>query len=98
MEGNMGQQSIPEASSRRILAVFAADNDRPGDVEVLSALKARFLDEDTTLDFASGVEFGIREGWFDPFGQSFKLTDKGAQEARLKVKGKSGRINRSTAP
>jgi hypothetical protein len=92
----MGPKSIPEASARRILAVFAADNDRPGDVEVLGTLKRKLLDEDPALDFASGVEFGIREGWFDSFGQSLKLTDEGAQQARRKVKGKS--LNRSPAP
>jgi hypothetical protein len=94
----MGPQSIPEASARRILAVFAADNARPGDVEVLGTLKRKFADVDGIgLDFASGVEFGIREGWFISFGQSLRLTDEGAQEARPKVKGKSGRFNRSPA-
>lgn len=86
----MGQQTIPEAAARKILVMFAADNARAGDVEVLTTLKRRFLDADGIgLDFASGVEFGIREGWFDSFGQSLKLTDEGAQQGRRKVKGKS---------
>jgi hypothetical protein len=84
----MGPQSTPEAAARRILAVFTADNARPGEVEVLGTLKRRFLDDDGIgLDFASGIEFGIREGWFISFGQSLRLTDEGAQEARPKVNG-----------
>ena len=94
----MGPQSTPEASARRILAAFAADNARPGDVELLGTLKRKFADYDGIgLDFASGVEFGIRGGWFDSFGQSLKLTSEGAQEARLGVKGKPNRFNRSPA-
>ncbi len=66
---------------------------------MLGTLKRKFLDEGgSAADFASGVEFGIREGWFDSFGQSLKLTDEGAQQARPKVKGKSDRHNRSPAP
>lgn len=88
----MAKLPTPEESGRRILAIFADDNLRPGEMMLFACLYPRFLEKDARADdFEPGWQWLVDRGYLEVRTKKrpperFFLTDAGFREMQAALK------------